>query len=252
VIAALLVAAVAAACSESGTTGGNEAGACQIKPATVCKGMDLRGVSMVAADLTGADFSGADLRESDLRNATLNDVNFAGANLGDVDFAGASLEGANMSKTYLWGTNFTGANLRDANTDAAFICNMTEPDGGVEAGSCASNPNAPSTTVPGTPTGTPEVLAFALAPPGKCVNDSSGEGIEVDYKTRNTSSIVFVVDGIRLDGQSKPNGMKRLPFVCDGKPHTVQLWAYGAPGTASAKKSLTATLEQTAPLTRED
>ncbi len=57
------------------------------------------------------------------------------------------------------------------------------------------------------------------------------------------------MDDIRLDGQSKPNGEKRLPFVCDGKPHTVQLLAYGAPGVPNVTKTLTATLRQTAPLT---
>jgi hypothetical protein len=247
VVAVLLVAGLATACS-TGTTGGNEAGPCEIKPGTVCKDMDLRGVSMAAADLTGADFSGTDLRSSDLRNATLNDVNFAGANLGDVNFTGASLEGANLSKTYLFQTIFTNANLDGADTAGAFICNMIEPDGGRRPGNCASEPSAAPTTTPGTPTGPPQILAFAVSPPGRCVNDSSGDGIEVDYKTRSTSGIVFVVDGIRLDGPSKPSGMKRLPFVCDGKPHTVELWAYGAPGVPSVKRSITATLEETAPL----
>ncbi len=248
VVAALLVAGLATACS-TGTTGGNEAGPCEIKPGTVCKDMDLRGVSMVAADLTGADFSGTDLRGSDLRNATLNDVNFSGANLGAINFTGASLKGANLTKTYLFQTNFTNANLAGTNTTGAFICNMTEPDGGREPGNCASAPNATPTTTPGTPTGAPQVLSFTISRPGRCVNDSAGDGIEVDYKTRNTSGIVFVVDGIRLDGPSKASGMKRLPFVCDGKPHTVELWAYGAPGVPSVKKSLTARLQPTAPLT---
>jgi len=248
VIAAVLVAGLATACG-TGTTGGNEGGPCEIKPGTVCTDMDLRGVSMVAADLTGADFSGTDLRGSDLRNATLNDVNFTGADLGDIDFTGASLKGANLTKTSLFLTNFTNANLDGTDTTGAFICNMTEPDGGIEPGNCASDPNATPTTAPGTPTGTPQILSFAISPPGRCVNDSSGDGIEVDYKTRNTSGIVFVVDDIRLDGPSNPSGMKRLPFVCDGKPHTIQLWAYGAPGAPSVKKSITATLQETAPLT---
>jgi hypothetical protein len=247
VVVALLVAALANACS-TGTTGGNEAGPCEIKPGTVCKDMDLRGVSMVAADLTGADFTGSDLRSSDLRNATLNDANFAGANLGDIDFTGASLKNANLTKTYLFQTNFTNANLDGTNTTGAFICNMTEPDGGREPGNCASAPNATPTTTPGTPVGPPQIVSFAISPPGRCVNDSSGDGIEVDYQTRNTTSILFVVDGVRLDGPSKLSGMKRLPFLCDGKPHPVELWAYGAPGVPSVKKALTATLQQTAPL----
>jgi uncharacterized protein YjbI with pentapeptide repeats len=247
VVAALAVAALVTAC-DSGSTGVNQAGGCDIKPHTVCKDMDLRGVSMVSADLTGADFSGTDLRGSDLRQVKLDGANLTGANLGDINFTGASLKGANMSKAYLFQTNFTNADLDDTNTTGAFICNMTAPDGGFEAGNCAANPNAPPTTAPGTPTGSPAIVSFAFAPPGKCLNDSAGDGIEVNYRTKNTTGIVFVVDDIRIDGESKPSGLKRLPFVCDGKPHTVQIWAYGALNT-SVKQSLTASLPPAAPLT---
>ncbi len=150
VVAALLVVALATAC-ETGTTGGNEAGPCEIKPGTVCKNKDLRGVSMVAADLTGADFSGTDLRGSDLRYATLNDVNFVGANLGDIDFSGASLKNADMSKAYLFQTIFTNANLEGAKTTGAFICNMIASDGGVRSGELRGQSQRTTDDAPGHP-----------------------------------------------------------------------------------------------------
>ena len=75
---AIVVAAVAAACS-TGSGEKDEAGTdCQIRVDTVCRDQDLRSVSMVAANLRGADFSGSDLTSSDFRDSDLTGAKFVG------------------------------------------------------------------------------------------------------------------------------------------------------------------------------
>ena len=241
-----LVALVAAGCSD-GPSGANEAGPCEIKPGVVCRDQDMRGVSMVAADLTGADFSGSDLRGSDLRDATLDDVKFVGSILGSVDFTGASMKNADLSKAHLFFTNFTGADMTGVKRDGTYSCNITGPDGGLDEGDCASIPGATTTTTPNGVTGPPTIEQMTIAPPGRCVNDIAGDGIEVEYVTRNTTGLSFWVDDIRVDSDVKGRGTKRLPFVCDSKPHLVRLQAFGN-NNAIVNKTLTIALDPAPPL----
>lgn len=248
-VAVVALLAIALTACSSGSNGANEAGPCDIKPGTVCRNEDLRGVSMVAADLTGSDFSGSDLRGSDLRQATLDDVKFVGSILGAVDFTDASLKNADLTKANLFGTNFTGADMSGTILTDSFSCNITSPDGALDPGNCASAPGTPTPSLPGTPTPTgPAVIdVLKISPPGRCLNDSAGDGIEIDFVTRNATGVSFAVDGIRIDGVSKLRGTQRLPFVCDGKPHLVALQAFGANGQI-ATKSLSVALKETAPL----
>lgn len=243
------MALLAAACSSSGNTA-DRAGPCTIKAGTVCRDEKLQGVSMVAADLHGADFSGADLTGADLRNADLTNAKFVKAQLGAVNFTGASLKGADLSGATVFFTNFTNANMSGVNKTGWFSCNVTQPDGGFDAGQCPVGAGAGS-LLPANkkPTGPPSVQYFRLQPPGKCLNDASGTGIEVEWSAKNVSAMTFTVSGIRIDGGVvKEVGNTRLPFTCDNKPHVVAMTAYGTQGRL-VNSSFTATLRDTAPLT---
>jgi uncharacterized protein YjbI with pentapeptide repeats len=242
------VALLAAACSSGGDTA-DEAGPCTIKPGTVCRNEKLQGVSMVAADLRGADFSGADLSGADLRNADLTNAKFVKAQLGAVNFTGATLKGADLSGATVFFTNFSNANMSGVNKTGWYACNVTQPDGGFDAGECPTGAAAGS-LVPAAPkpTGPPSVQYFRLEPPGKCLNDASGTGIEVEWSVKNVSAITFTVGGIRIDGGTvKEVGDTRLPFICDNKPHVVAMTAFGTSGRL-VNSSFTASLRNTAPL----
>jgi Pentapeptide repeats (8 copies) len=245
-----LVVLVAAACSSNGAAQPDEAGPCKIIPGVVCRNQDLRGVSLVAADLEGADFSGSDLRGSDLRDANLTNAKLVGASLGDVNFTGASLKGADLSKANLLGTIFTQANLSGANRTGTFVCNVVEPDGAITAGVCASadtNPDVqPFGPTPTAPTAPPKVEYFRAAAPERCLNDAAGTGIDIEWSIRNSTGMTFSVDGIRIAESAKPRSSTRIPFVCDRKPHTVTVQAYGAV-LPQATASFTASLAATAP-----
>jgi Pentapeptide repeats (8 copies) len=243
---AAVVLVVAAACS----SGGNDvdrAGPCAIQPGTVCRNEKLQGVSMVAANLRGADFSGADLSRADLRNADLRNAKFVNAQLGGADFSGANLTSADLTGARLYYTNFTGANMTRTVKTGTFSCNVIQPDGGLAAGVCPSGSGSVITTPPA-PKGPPSIQYFRATPPARCLNDASGAGIEVEWSTRNVTGLVFSVDGIRIPGgATKPTASQRLPFLCDGKPHTVTMQAFGA-GTQNTTASFTVSLGNTAPL----
>jgi hypothetical protein len=243
----LVVGLVAAACSSSSVRV-DEAGPCVIKPGTVCRDLKLAGVSMVAADLRGADFSGTDLSGADLRNADLTNAKFVKAQLAAVNFTGASLKGANLTGATAFYTNFSGADMSGAIKTGWYTCNVTQPDGGFDAGQCPTGGTGSLVPAP-KPTGPPSVEYFRLQAPGKCLNDASGTGIEVEWSVKNVSAITFMVGGIRIDGGTvKELGSSRLPFVCDGKPHVVAMTAYGTQAQL-VNESFTASLRDTAPLT---
>lgn len=248
-IAALMfVVLAAAACSSSAGAGGDEVGAtCKLAPKVVCRNQDLRGVSMVAADLSGADFSGSDLRGSDLREVNLADAKLVGALLGSATLANANLTNADLTKANLFFTNLTGADLTGAVLTGTFQCNVTQPDGRLVEGDCPSTVGTLPTTEP---TGAPTITYFRLAPPGKCLNDAAGTGIDVQWSTTNTTGIAFAVDGVRIASSIKPKGTQRLPFVCDGQPHVAAMQAFGAPGQV-ATATLTVSLDETAPLSAD-
>lgn len=243
----LVVAVLSAACSNSSDQA-DEAGPCQIRPGTVCRNEDLQGVSMVAADLRGADFSGADLSGADLRNADLTNAKFVKAQLGAVNFTGASLRNANLTGATLFSTNFTGADLAGAIKTGWYACNVTQPDGALVVGDCPAASNGSILPTTKKPTGPPAVQYFRLQPPGRCLNDASGTGIEVEWSVQNVTAITFSVNGTRIDGGSvQPIGTARLPFFCDGKPHVVAMQAFGTQSRI-ASSSFTASLQDTAPL----
>jgi len=249
IAAALLVALVAAGCSSSAGAGSDEVGAtCDLAPRVVCRNQDLRGVSMVAADLRGADFSGSDLRGSDLREVNLADTKLVGTLLGGANLANADLKNADLTKANFFFTNLTGADLSGAVLTGAFQCNVTQPDGRLVEGDCPSS--SASLPTAAEPTGPPTITSFRLEPPGKCLNDAAGNGIDVQWSTTNTTGISFAVDGIRIASSIKPKGTTRLPFVCDGQPHVAAMQAFGAPGTV-ANATLTASLPETAPLSAD-
>jgi uncharacterized protein YjbI with pentapeptide repeats len=244
---AMFVAIAAAACSSAGGQRDEVGASCPVHPGVVCRDQDLQGVSLAAADLRGADFSGSILINSDLRGADLTNAKLVGALLGGIDFTGASLKNADLSRANLFFTNFTGADLTGANQEGTFICNTVQPDGAILDGDCKAGADDTPTTTGKSPTGPPTIDYFRLEPPGRCVNDASGTGIDVEWSTRNATILSLSVDGVRIDGATEARSTQRLPFVCDGKPHTVLLEAFGTfPPTAN--KSFTAALQLTAPL----
>lgn len=242
----MLVALLAAACS-SGAAETDEVGAtCKVAEGTVCRGQNLQSVSLVATNLRGADFSGSDLTTSDFRDADLTGAKFVGSVLSGVNFTGANLRDADLSKATLYFTNFTDADLRGVNRAGAFDCNTTRPDGALVEGACERGPSpvTPSSTGKAV-TGPPTIEYFRLVPPGTCVNDAEGIGIDVEWSTRNATGLTFAVDGLRIDSANKARGSKHLPFICDGKPHTVTMEALG-PLPPLATATFTKSLEETA------
>ena len=245
-VAALVIVMLAAACGSRGDTS-DQAGPCKIEPGVVCRNQKLQGVSMVAANLKGADFSGSDLSNADLRDADLTGAKFVKSQLSAVDFTGANLTNANMTGANLFFTNFSNAILTGANRTGTFVCNVTQPDGGLVSGQC---PAGGSSLVPNPSpaSGPPSIQYFRLVSPPSCLNDASGQGIEVEWASKNVTALSFSVDGIRIDGGAvEPTGTQRLPFECDGKPHVVAVQAFGG-GTQSASASFTVSLHDTAPL----
>ncbi len=204
---------------------------------------------MVAADLHGADFSGADLSGADLRNANLSNAKLVKTQLGAANFTGASLKGADLSGATAFYTNFSGADMSGTIKTGWYACDITLPDGAFDPGGCTNNA-VPGLLAPAVkkPTGPPSVQYFRLQPPGKCLNDASGTGIEVEWSAKNVSAITFSVGGIRIDGgTAKEVGSTRLPFICDDEPHMVVMNAFGTQGRL-VSSSFTTSLRKTAPL----
>jgi Pentapeptide repeats (8 copies) len=254
VVAAVLVLAVAAACSSTHYDE-TEAGTCPATPGADCKNQDLRSVSLVAADLHNIDFSGSDLSDADFRNANLTGANLSGTTLAGTDFSGATLRDANLTKAFLFGANLTDADLTGADRTGSQVCNVTEPDGALNNGfvvnaqgkqSSCGKAALPSLTAP--PTGPPRISYFRLSEPRECVNDVAGDGIDVEWSTSNVNTIAIFVDGLQVDAETKARGSHRLPFVCDNRPHLVSMQAFGTQPPA-ATSSFAATFPPAAPLT---
>jgi hypothetical protein len=250
----VLVFLVAAACSSGGTDEG-AAGSCPAKPGSNCAHQDLRSVSLVSADLRGIDLSGADLSNADLRNANLTGANLTGATLSATDFSNATLRDANLTKAFMFGTNFTDADLTGAIRTDATACYVTEPDGALNNGSLVNaqglrSPCAPTTatTTAGSPSSGPaRIEYFRLQAPRECVNDVAGDGVDVEWSAPNASTLAIFVDGLQVASDTRPKGAIRVPFVCNGGPHTVSLQAFGAQPPA-ATSSFTASFTSPPPL----
>ncbi len=201
-----MVIAVAAGCSSSAAETDEVGATCKVRPHTVCRDQDLQSVSMVAADLRGADFSGSNLSSTDLTEADLRGAKFVGSNLAGVTFAGADLRGADLSKSLLYYTNFTDADLTGINRAGWIDCFSVQPDGSLGACPTPTGDAASQTTKPAAPTDTapPVINFFRMEPPGKCIYDAEGTGIEVEWSAQHVTSLVFSIDGIRVDTQTKP------------------------------------------------
>ncbi len=155
-------------------------------------------------------------------------------------------------------TNLTDADLTGANQTGAQRCNVVEPDGSITSGS-VTGPDGVAvpcggptvTTLPGPKSsGAPTITYFRMVKPGKCLNDASGTGIDVEWLAPNADSLTFLVDGVRIETASKPRGTKRLPFECNRQEHIVSLQAFGATPPA-ANSAFSVTLKPVAPLTSD-
>jgi Pentapeptide repeats (8 copies) len=254
-LSVLLVVLLAAACS-GGAASKDEAGTCPVEPRADCHDQDLRSVSFVDAQVNGINLNGADLSGADMRGADLTGATLVGATLGGTDFTGANLTDADLTRAFMFTTNLTDAILKGAIQTDASRCNVVEPDGSITAGSLAG-PNGTRvpcggptvTTLPGPKSsGAPTITYFRMVKPAKCVNDTSGTGIDVEWLAPNANSLTFFVDGVRIETAAKPRGTKRLPFECDRKEHIVSLQAFGV-APPDATSAFTATLKPVAPLT---
>jgi hypothetical protein len=241
----LIVVAVAAGCSSSAGPVDEVGATCKVGPGAVCRDQNLQSVSLVAADLRGADFSGSKLTSADFTEADLRGAKFVGSDLSGTTFAGADLRDADLSKASLYYTNFTDADIEGINRTGMFDCFSVQPDGSV--GTCPTAAGAPTTSSTGTTmTAAPVISYFRLEPPGKCVYDAEGTGIDIEWSVQNATSVVFSIDDIRVDSQTKPRGSTRLPFVCNGKPHVATMQAFG-PIAPAATATITKSLKETAP-----
>jgi hypothetical protein len=243
----VVVIALAAGCSGSAGQPDEVGAGCNVGPRTVCTNQDLRSVSLVAADLRGADFSGSKLNDSDFTESDLRGAKFVGSELSGATFASADMGGADLSKSTVYFTNFTDADMKGVNRTAWNDCYSVQPDGSLSA--CPNPAASTATTKPAAKPNVapPSIVYFRLEPPGKCIYDAEGTGIEIQWSAQNATSVVFAIDGIRVDSRTKPRGSTRLPFICNGKPHTATMQAFGAV-TPSATATITKSLDETAPL----
>lgn len=254
-VAVILIVILAAACSNDAVSK-DEAGPCPVKPGADCRDEDLRYASFVDAQLAGIDLSGSDLSLADMRGADLTGAKFVGATLGGTDFTGATLRGADLTRAFLFGTIFVDADLSGANQTGATRCNVVEPNGAITVGfvtgadgvatPCRENVGTP--VVGAEPAEPTTVEYFRIAKPGKCLNDTSGMGIDVEWSAPSVNSLNFLVDGVRIETDTKPRGTKRLPFECDRKQHIVTLQVFG-PSGPSVSSSFALSLRPVAPLT---
>ncbi len=224
-VASLLAGAAAVVlvgCGSNDTSLGNRFGDCTFDPHTVCTNQNLKSLSLASSDLTGADFSGSDLKGTDLNHAILRDTKFVGSKLWVTDLTGADLRGADLSGATLFDAHLEGADWTGANLSGVQYCNTFLPDGSM------SDCPALDVTVSGPPSTPPSVTSFSTSQPVTCLNDAIGEGIEVDWKVKNATSVSFLVDDVRATTAAGSHGVKRVPVNCDGKPHVFTIQAFGA------------------------
>ena len=234
------------ACSFWSTPSPDSFGSCKIEVGAVCRDQDLRNTSAVAANLRNADFTGSDLEGADLTNADLRGATLVGSNLVLVNFTGANLAGADLTGARINITNFTGANLDRVKMPVAEKqCSMIDTTGRFVEGEGCKDQFTPGTTVaPSTEPTT--ITSFLASDPVVCIDDLGGIGIDVQWKTKNALGSSFFMDGLRVGGSDQQSGRARLPFVCDGKSHKVELRAFGAQTALVAKSFvLSLTSQQT-------
>ncbi len=199
---------------------------CRIAPRTTCRNARLDGLILENVDLRGADlrnssFAAGVLRGADLRGADLRGVDFRGADLSGADLRGADLRGANLSFAAT-----VGADLRNAKTAGVASCFQLRPDWGLDVENCgpAGTP-VPTTRAPRV-RGPVEILEFRVLS-RRCLNDAAGTAVEVRYRVRNARVVVFRLDGVQALTLRRSRDVARVPFICDGRPRTLTLEAYG-------------------------
>ncbi|MEP6624043.1 MAG: pentapeptide repeat-containing protein [Acidimicrobiia bacterium] len=213
---------VVVGCSGSDPSLTNKFGDCTFEVQAVCTHQDLQSLSLQASDLTGADFSGSDMTNTDLSNTLLRDAKLVGTNLSGVDLTGADLRGADLSGATLFRAHLEHADWTGADRSNAKYCETFFPDGTVSDCKDLEVSGGTGKSPP------PSVTSFAVLPPGTCLNDALGQGIEVDWKVRNANAVAFMVDDVRASTAAGTHGVKRVPVPCDGKQHRFTLQAFGA------------------------
>jgi hypothetical protein len=235
--AVLATVVLAAGCASSGREISNRFGDCTFKPRAICPNQDLSSIAASNSDLNGADLSGVNLTGADLRATSLRGAKLTKAILNGADLSNADLRNADLSGAFLIGTTFDHADLSDTNQAGATFCNTVLPDGTVT--DCQflrqtkqSKPDPP-----------PSILLARAHRPVQCIVDGIGDGIEVDFRTKYAQSIVFSVDDIRASDSNFGEGIKRIPFTCDGHPHKVTVQAFGRTAPP-ASRSFTVSVEE--------
>ena len=127
----------------------------------------------------------------------------------------------------------------DANTvqTGATFCNTVLSDGSVT--DCKVFPGG-STAKPDPP---PRIVVARAHRPVRCIVDGIGDGIEVEYRVLHAQSVVFSVDDVRASDSTFTRGIQRIPFTCDGHPHTVTVEAFGRT-VPPAQRSFTVSVEE--------
>jgi Pentapeptide repeats (8 copies) len=257
-VAVILIVVLAAACSNE-VASKDEAGTCPVQPGADCRNQDLRNVSFVDAEISGIDLSGADLSGADMRGADLTGAKLVDARLAGTDFTGATLKDADLTRAFLFTTNLTDADLTGAIQTGTQRCNVVEPDGAFTEGAIIGADGVPvpcgggttvTTALGAKSVGPPTIKYFRLTKPAKCLNDTSGTGIEVEWYAPNASTLTFLVDGVRIETATTARGTQRLPFECDRKKHIVSVQAFGAT-RPDASSAFTVALRPVAPLTAD-
>ena len=243
----ILVLVVAAAACSNGDPIEDEAGPCPLKPGADCQNLDLRNADFVDAELTGSNFTGSDLSGADMRGTDLSGANLTDTILARTDLTEANLTNANLTNAFLFFTNLTDADLSGTNQTGAERCNVVETDGSITLGGLTGADGVfrgcgETTVTTVAPVGVaPTIDYFRVAKPGKCLNDASGTGVDVEWKAPNSTNLTFLVDGVRIQTAATPRGIVRLPFECNNKNHIISLTAFGAvqpPATSAFTLSL--------------
>ena len=213
---------VVAGCGASEPEVGSKYGDCNFVPRTDCSGQDLNSVTIAFSDLTGANLSKADFTDANLHGVILRNADLTGTDLSGADLTATDLRGATLTDTIFYRANLDKARWTGTDRSQARFCNTVLPDG--EISDCPSLRDDTITTVAPP---RPEILEFGVEPPGRCVSDAVGEGIELRYRTQNATQIGISVDGIRLRDDEVAKAVVRVPVACDGRIHTFKLDAFG-------------------------
>lgn len=212
---------VVAACGSNEPEVASKYGDCDFVPRTNCSGQDLNSITIAFSDLTGANLAKADLTDANLHGVILRDADLTGTDLSGADLTGSDLRGATLTDTVFNRANLDKARWTGTDRSQAQFCNTVLPDG--EISDCVLLRTTDTTA----PRPRPQILVFGVEPPGTCVSDAVGEGIELRYRTQNANQIGISVDGIRLRDDQASRAVVRVPVTCDGRTHTFELEAFG-------------------------